>query len=87
MRITDIITFVSDRIIGQGDNGFLYWARPTHSDPFQALKRATIDWQSHKWSLWEIGADADVDEIVSRLKEECVTKYGFPCRPKTLQPA
>jgi hypothetical protein len=87
MKIIDIITLVSDRIIGQGDNGFLYWARPTHSDPFQALKRATIDWQSHKWLLWDIGAGEDLDEIASRLKEECLTKHSFPYRLKSAIPA
>jgi hypothetical protein len=30
-----------------------------------------------KWTPWEIGADADVEEIAARLKEECVTKYAF----------
>ena len=88
MRITDIITFVFDRIIGQGDNGFLYWARPAHDEPFQALKRATLEPESHKWLLWEIGADAsDVDEIANRLKEECLTKHSFPYRTKASQPA
>jgi hypothetical protein len=87
MRILDIITLVSDRIIAQADNGFLYWSRPAHDDPFQALKRATIDWQSHKWLLWDIGASEDLDEIANRLKEECLTKHGFPYRPKSAIPA
>jgi hypothetical protein len=87
MRILDVITLAAGRIIALGDNSRLYWARPAHDDAFQALKAATLDPQSHRWALWEIGSDADVEEIVSRLKEECVTKYAFPYRPKTLQPA
>jgi hypothetical protein len=77
MRIIDIIAFVSDRIIGQGDNGFLYWARPSHADPFTALKRATLEPESHKWLLWDIGASEDLDEIANRL----------PYRPKSAIPA
>jgi hypothetical protein len=65
----------------------LYWARPAHEDPFQALKAAALEWQSHKWTPWEIGADADVEEIEARLKEECVTKHAFPYGLKTLTPA
>jgi hypothetical protein len=86
MRILDVITLAAGRVIALGNDSRLYWSNPVH-DPFQALKAATLDPQSHKWLLWEIGSDSDVDEIVARLKEECVTKYGFPYRTKTLQPA
>ena len=82
MRILDVISHTAGRIIGQGDNGFLYFARPSHSDPFTALKRATLEPEAQKWLLWDIGAGEDLDEIAGRLKDECKAKFGFPYRTK-----
>jgi hypothetical protein len=87
MRIIDVLHLISDRIIGQGDNGFLYWARPAHDEPFQALKRATLEPESHKWLAWDLGTETDLEEVATRLKEEALTKHGFPYRTKEPQPA
>lgn len=80
MRILDIITFSTGRVIAQGDNGFLYSAAALNPDPFQALKRAVLDPDAHQWKIWEIGSDVDVDEIANRLRDECRVKFGFPFR-------
>ena len=87
MRIIDVLHFASDRIIGQGDNGFLYWARPQHEDGFQSLRHATLHPHEYKWGAWNVGDESDINELASNLKEQAIRDYGFPYRPKNPLPA
>jgi hypothetical protein len=87
MRILDIITHSAERIIGQADNGFLYWSKPHNPDPFRALVRATLDPEGQQWAAWNVGDADDIAELVTNLKKQAIREYGFPYRPKNPLPA
>ena len=80
MRIDDVLTMVGDRIIGRSTDGFLYFTRPTNADPFQALKKATLEPEAQGWHLWNIRRDEDLDEVADQLRQDARQKYAWPVR-------
>jgi hypothetical protein len=88
MRIIDVLNYVSDRVIGLSDTGFLYWSRPAFpGDAFRSLKAATLSPETHKWLLWNACEPDEVDDVVKHMKHDALVRHSFPCKPTTLQPA
>jgi hypothetical protein len=87
-RILDILTFVGGKIIALDSTDRLQWSHATNtSDPFDSLKRATLDpLSNHRWRPFEVG-DADIDELCQQYRRDAQERFGFPYRPKNPLPA
>jgi hypothetical protein len=83
MRVIDVLNYVSDRVIGLSDTGFLYWSRPMYpGDAFRSLKAATLSPETHKWLLWNACEPDEVQDAVEQMKTDALNRHSFPYRPK-----
>jgi hypothetical protein len=80
MRILNVLTFIGGKIIGLGSDDKLHWSHAKHDDPFQALKIATLDPAAPHWRPFQVGADADIEELIASYLEDAKTRHGFPVR-------